>query len=77
MTLKNKHATRIAIDFDLLEWLKTEAVRRHCSWAQVIRDLIISEMERRNPSPVQQVLPLGAGNESSLRDLQYHKHGQR
>lgn len=53
MTLKNKHATRIGIDFDLLDWLKAEAIRRRCSWSQVIRDLIVSEIERRKSDPTQ------------------------
>ena len=39
--------TKVQLGPDLLEWLKLEAIRRHCSVAQVMRDLIIAERERR------------------------------
>ena len=42
-----KHATRIHFDFPLWQWLKTEALRRHCSIGQVVRDLVVAEIERR------------------------------
>lgn len=71
MTLKNKHATRIGIDFELLDWLKAEALRRRCSWSQVIRDLIVSEIERRQSASNQPVPSQGITHE--LRDLHHHE----
>jgi len=39
--------TKLNIDPDLHEWVKTEAQRRRCSMSQVIRDLIVAEIENR------------------------------
>jgi len=40
-----KHATRTYLGPALQEWIEQEAVRRHCSVAQVIRNLIVDRME--------------------------------
>lgn len=42
-----KHGIKIYFDAELEEWLRHEAARRKCSLAQVVRDLIVSEMEWR------------------------------
>ena len=42
-----KASTRYVIDQDLLDWVRAESIRRHCSMSQVIRALIVSEIERR------------------------------
>lgn len=44
-----KLGTRYILDPDLLEWVRAEAARRRCSMSQVIRDLIVAEIERRGP----------------------------
>lgn len=43
-----KTSTRYIIDPDLLDWVRQEAARRRCSMSQVIRDLIVAEIERRS-----------------------------
>ena len=42
-----QHRVPIYIDATLLAWLRAEAERRRCSMAQVFRDLLVAEMERR------------------------------
>jgi len=42
-----KHSTNIHFDIPLWQWLKAEAERRHCSIGQVVRDLVVAEIERR------------------------------
>ena len=46
--LKNRQETKIYFDAELGAWLKQEAARRRCSVSQVIRNLIVDEMERRD-----------------------------
>ncbi len=41
-----KISTRVYIDPDLLEWLKEESVKRHCSMAQLIRTAIVELMKQ-------------------------------
>ena len=43
----NKVSTRIYLDPELIEWLKEEAKRDHCSMAQVIRTAIVRLKDRR------------------------------
>lgn len=52
----DKHPTRIYLDPPLMDWLRTEADRRHCSVSQVVRDLIVDRIEkgRLTPQPVQE-----------------------
>lgn len=42
-----KTATRYILDPDLVDWVRAESARRRCSMSQVIRDLVVAEMERR------------------------------
>jgi len=42
-----RRGTRLYFDLDLWEWLKKEAVRRHSSASQVVRDMIVAEMEKQ------------------------------
>jgi len=42
-----KRETKIHFDLPLWQWLKAEAERRHCSIGQVVRDLVVAEIERR------------------------------
>ena len=42
-----RHSTRLFFDFDLWAWLKEEAARRHSSVSQVVRDLVVTEIEKR------------------------------
>ncbi|MFA4971152.1 MAG: hypothetical protein WC683_00970 [bacterium] len=34
-------------DVEMLAWLKSEADRRRCSVAQVVRDLVLAAMEQK------------------------------
>jgi len=43
-----KVSTRVYLDPDLIEWLKAEAKRKHCSMAQVIRTALVEMMDRRS-----------------------------
>jgi predicted DNA-binding ribbon-helix-helix protein len=36
------------LDKDLYDWLHEEAKRRHCSIAQIIRDLIVEKIQKSN-----------------------------
>lgn len=45
-----KESTRYIIPPDLLEWVRVEASRRRTSMSQVIRALILDEIERREKS---------------------------
>lgn len=45
----NKISTRIYLDSDLLEWLKEESLKRHCSMAQLIRTAIVELMSKKSP----------------------------
>jgi len=36
--------TKINLDQDLLEWVRSEAARRRCSVSQVIRELVFQAM---------------------------------
>ncbi len=44
-----KIGTCIYLDPELIEWLKTEAKRRYCSMAQVIRTAIAEMKNRTEP----------------------------
>ena len=46
--MAKKHSTNLHFDSALFEWLKQEAERRHCSIGQVVRDLVVAEIERRS-----------------------------
>ncbi len=35
-------------DYDLWQWLKQEAKQRHCSIEQVVRDIVVAEVERQS-----------------------------
>jgi len=39
-------STNFIIDQDLLDWIRAEAARRHCSMSQVVRDLVVEKRER-------------------------------
>lgn len=43
--MTDKHPAHIYLDTALMDWLRGEATRRHCSLCQVIRDLIVDRME--------------------------------
>ena len=43
----NNRETKLYFDEELWGWLAKEAARRKCSISQVVRDLVVSEMERR------------------------------
>ncbi len=45
--LKNRQETKIYFDAKLGAWLKREAARRICCVSQVVRNLIVDEIERR------------------------------
>ncbi len=47
MTRESKVMTNFYADRAQIAWLKAEALRRRCSMAQVVRDLINDEIERR------------------------------
>ena len=34
----------VTLDKDLLDWIRKEAKRRHCSISQVVRDMIVLTM---------------------------------
>ena len=44
-----KKALKVYLSEGLLEWLRREAQRRRCSMGQVVRDLIVAEMDGRGP----------------------------
>lgn len=44
-----KQGLKLHMDDALIKWLQKEAARRHCSVSQVMRDLVVAEMERRKP----------------------------
>ena len=46
-TMGKRQGIKIYFDQELEVWLRGAASRRKCSLAQVVRDLIVSEMERR------------------------------
>jgi hypothetical protein len=39
-------STNFILDQDLLDWIRAEAARRHCSMSQVVRDLVVDRRER-------------------------------
>lgn len=39
-----KEVIQILLDPDLVAWVRAEAVKRHCSIAQVIRTLVVDAM---------------------------------
>lgn len=47
MVLKNKLSTKLSIDFDLFDWLKSEAARKRTSVSALVRELIVAEIERK------------------------------
>jgi hypothetical protein len=38
------HRLQVQFDVEMFDWLQTESVRRRCSIAQIVRDLVLSEM---------------------------------
>jgi hypothetical protein len=44
MAVTEKFATRVYLDPPLMDWLRAEATRRHCSLSQVVRDLIVDRL---------------------------------
>lgn len=44
MPTTDKHPARLYLDEPLMEWLRAEAARRHCSLSQVVRDLIVDRI---------------------------------
>ena len=48
-----RQGTRLYFDPDLLEWLKKEAARRHSSVSQVVRNLVVDEIEKRKKNEKQ------------------------
>ena len=56
----NKISTRVYLDQDLIDWAKEEAVRRHCSAAQIIRTAMVEMRQRQEESPLQVLERLAA-----------------
>jgi hypothetical protein len=50
MLTNDKHAARVYLDAQLMEWLRVEAKRRCCSISQVVRDLIVDRMAVKTTS---------------------------
>ncbi len=46
-TLKNKHPARLYIDFDLMDWLRSESARRRIPWSGIVRELIAEKIEKQ------------------------------
>jgi hypothetical protein len=38
------HRLQVQFDAEMFDWLQTESVRRRCSIAQIVRDLVLNEM---------------------------------
>jgi hypothetical protein len=47
MNLKKDQRLQIQFDKDMANWLKTTSEKRRCSIAQIIRDLILAEMDAK------------------------------
>jgi len=47
MNLKKDQRLQIQFDKDMANWLKTTSEKRRCSVAQIIRDLILVEMDKK------------------------------
>lgn len=45
--MAKKTPVMIHLDADFKAWLDAEAARRRCSMSQILRELILAEMERR------------------------------
>ena len=43
----DKYPARLYLDPSLMDWLRAEANRRHCSVSQVVRDLIVDRIEMK------------------------------
>jgi len=48
--MAKKHSTNIHFDHDLWEWLKQESQRRRASISQIVRELVVREMESQKDS---------------------------
>jgi len=44
---ERRQGIQLHFDQELADWLRQEAARRRASLSQVMRDLIVAEMERR------------------------------
>ena len=43
----NKQAARIYLDQDMMDFLRAESKRRRIPWVQIIRELLLAEMEKK------------------------------
>ena len=46
--MKKDYKLQASIDKELLAWLRQEAASRHCSIAQIVRDLIVRAKAQQN-----------------------------
>lgn len=42
-----RHGAKVYLDPDMMEFLRAESERRRIPWAQIIRELVLQEMEKR------------------------------
>jgi len=42
-----KHAARIYLDQDMMDYLRAESLRRRIPWVQIIRELVLADMEKK------------------------------
>ena len=40
-----RHGTKVYLDFDMMDFLRSEAKRRRIPWVQIVRELLLKEME--------------------------------
>jgi len=49
-----RHGAKVYLDDDMVEFLKSESKRRRIPWTQIIRELVLREMEKRDREGIAQ-----------------------